>query len=687
MGIANSPSSFSVKCLLWQYDELVRKPLEGVNAAPLEHNVFEWHGNFYWPEDHKDYPGMVVHFILTLPRNFPNGIPNMELLTSFDHSHVFGGSICFSLLQEFQWFFRGDEFPDTCHWNPSRTIRSLLESVYVFLTVDEDGHVCVTKESTKRGLASARRGRCTECGHNPSAGRFWPPEDLWMAAKPNMAPSKNDETEQMVCSLAMHEDLASKTNAQGRPLVKLADFQSKFAVTEISSKVMDGETRKVAKTRKVATGFEDRSALMKAEADELVSISHSLSGDVELSRDAREDFRCSVSGVSFDHSNTVILGFGVNVVRRQRDNSIESISTDLCPISMEIFFKGNIRKSALGAPMTHFFPFALNEVHWKKAKRVLPGCINAILKGGPEHTAVNTPEDRLLFVVGELWKSMAVLMMKGSTHASEKVLKGFCAFHHILLMSTEQSDPLLDRKSLAQVPMATAAGDNTSSGESWVTVVKKSRPAAAARKQQSQETGLLALSNRRVIQFARNPKMRHKSQCPDYGRFLPQILLSNISWQEVRKPFIGELLTRNARWVCKSNRRLSTVRHWEWEKLGQRAVQSWDASSTGLKLTAFQVRFLLNTVPWAHLALPEDIAVAYARTGKRHLLVRAMYNRLGGRPTAEMLGKFQNETKRIESLSDYKSFFRTIDMPQGEMEIQKMLCEAMNNSKRCGYHY
>jgi hypothetical protein len=70
--------------------------------------------------------------------------------------------------------------------------------------------------------------------------------------------------------------------------------------------------------------------------------------------------------------------------------------------------------------MTHFFPFAINEMHWKKAKRVLPGCVGAFLLGGPEDSSVKTQQDHLLFVVGKLWKSMAVLMMKRGTHASEK---------------------------------------------------------------------------------------------------------------------------------------------------------------------------------------------------------------------------------------------------------------------------
>ena len=41
--------------------------------------------------------------------------------------------------------------------------------------------------------------------------------------------------------------------------------------------------------------------------------------------------------------------------------------------------------------------------------------------------------EQVLEVIGELWKTKAVEMMKGEEHASEKVLFGFCAFHHLLL--------------------------------------------------------------------------------------------------------------------------------------------------------------------------------------------------------------------------------------------------------------
>lgn len=113
---------------------------------------------------------------------------------------------------------------------------------------------------------------------------------------------------------------------------------------------------------------------------------------------------------------------------------------------------------------------------------------------------------------------------------------------------------------------------------------------------------------------------------------------------------------------------------------------SWAPSETGLKLTAFQVRFALNALPWAREAFPTDVVAAYDRLNKPHLLVRSMYNSLGGRPTSEMLSRFQVEAKRIEAMSSFEQFFDMVDMSCGRMEIQVMLCDAMLSSVKSGYH-
>jgi hypothetical protein len=190
-----------------------------------------------------------------------------------------------------------------------------------------------------------------------------------------------------------------------------------------------------------------------------------------------------------------------------------------------------------------------------------------------------------------------------------------------------------------------------------------------------------------VRAFVANPANRRKSKVPDFGRFLPLILLSDLSWQEMQAAVVEEVLTRNARWIVRAQPSLGLAKEGERRQLSGRMEKSWDASSTGLKLTAFQIRFFVNVLPWARSALPANLLAAYERRPKSLLQVaRAMYNSLGGRPTPDMLTRFQNEAKQIESLTNFSDFFNMINMPRGDMDIQIMLCNAMASSSRAGYH-
>ena len=658
----------------------MRSPLDGVNATPLETNYFEWHGNFYFKEDHEHFPSMVVHFILELPSNYPNGIPSMHLLNPFTHSHVFNDTICFSLLKEWHWEFKGQT--ETSLWNPSRTIRSLLESVYIFLTVDEDKYIAVSKKSARADLQRARTVCCGTCGHNPRQGKVSPPEEAWMAA---LSASK---LEDQVCALAMHEDLA----VQERPAKKGTGKRQPTLQVKAVVVAINQHTRHGMGQHTVQDKFDARASALKAKAVVMVEAAPSASCTQSMDQDVFEDFRCCITGVAFDRSDNVVMGFGINVERRKADGTILSITTDLVPISMEVFYNGKIRTSALGAAITHFFPFAINEAHWTKAKRVLQGCVDAVLVGSQERSQDDSPNERLLFVVGELWKSMAVLMMKGESHTSEKVLKGFCALHHIMLLAADDQERIKGPFGLVDLVAGSpddrkpCVGENLVNNKThtdWIVVMPKKIPKQVRR---PSTNSVLDIVERRVSSFVKHPSGRHKSNCPDFGRFLPLIMLSDLSWREIREPFVHELLARNSRWVVQTHRGLRRVHPSEAFRPSCRAVKSWGSSATGLKLTAFQIRFALNGMVWAQEALSKPVVAAYVKLGGQRLPVLAMYNKLGGRPTSKMLSTFQKEAKTIEAISCYDQFFRLVGMDLNEMQIQQLLCDAMLHSEKCHYN-
>jgi len=686
--------SFSKKCLCWQHEEIMRSPLDGINVAPSEHDIYEWHGNFYFNEDHEHFPGMVLHFILNLPHDYPNSTPDMKLLTSIPHSHVFGDTICFSLLSEFKWWFEGKNLPATTFWNPSRTVRSLLESVYTFLIVDEDKHVSVCKQSAQNAIHNAQAARCS-CGHHPSNNKMWPPEKNWMAAK------NTSDIEQQICALAMHDDLVSN-NPISKANIKRSVPTSppkKAVIVDIPNISTSASPTSVPFN---AVDFNKHATDLKEKArNTLANESPTTNLMTVFDDETRGDFRCSVTGVSFDHSESVVLGFGINVQRRKTDKTILSITSDLMPITLEVFLKGNIRKSALGMKITHFFPFAINEQHWSKAKKVLPGCIDAILEGHQEHNLSASQDDRLLFIVGELWKSMAVLMMKGGTHASEKVLKGFCALHHILLLTIGETDPLsgVAANHIQMGGKNDGAADNSKTDHSdktqhpkfsahqedgWTVIVPRKK---GHNNKSHAKCSFLTLANEKVRTFVRHPQKRHKSHCPDFGRFLPLLLLSDLPWREIQEPFVRELLARNARWIVRESPELRRVKPHEYDHSSMRANKSWGPSATGLKITAFQIWFVLNVHSWALHALPKNVVDAYQKLGNNRLLLRAMYDALGGRPTKVMMLKFQQVTKSIEAMASYEEFFSAIQMPvSGSLSIQMLLCDAMIQSYKCRYH-
>ena len=245
---------------------------------------------------------------------------------------------------------------------------------------------------------------------------------------------------------------------------------------------------------------------------------------------------------------------------------------------------------------------------------MLTGCVDAILAASKEHVLFASPNKRLLLhVVGEIWKSMAVLMMKGEAHTSEKVLKGFCALHHILLLAADDQEPINcchdiddnvpsgvdERKQSAETDHV-----NHETSTDWIEVTPR-------RKHKLVRNSVLDIVENCVGQFVKYPDARHKSRCPDFGRFLPLILLSDLSWDEIKEPFINELMARNSSWIVKTNRGLHRVNHSEMIRPSNRAVISWGASATGLRLTAFQIRFALNGLSWAREALSEPLVAVY----------------------------------------------------------------------------
>ena len=77
-----------------------RNFLPTIAAQPMENDIFEWHCNILGSGPY--YEGLVLHVVLTFPRNYPHHSPKARLCTPIPHKNVFGSYICLDMLNN-QW--------------------------------------------------------------------------------------------------------------------------------------------------------------------------------------------------------------------------------------------------------------------------------------------------------------------------------------------------------------------------------------------------------------------------------------------------------------------------------------------------------------------------------------------------------------------------------------------------------
>eukprot|EP01117_Protostelium_nocturnum_P020430 TRINITY_DN9185_c0_g1_i1.p1 TRINITY_DN9185_c0_g1~~TRINITY_DN9185_c0_g1_i1.p1 ORF type:complete len:524 (-),score=154.75 TRINITY_DN9185_c0_g1_i1:25-1596(-) len=359
-----------------------------------------------------------------------------------------------------------------------------------------------------------------------------------------------------------------------------------------------------------AKHFPERPKVTQAESDSYQD-SEVIKGEITPQQQAKMDLCCSVTRATIDNA---VIGFGVKVEKLKFGTSI---TTDLYPLSYDAFHKDKIRLSAGGLAITHWLPFAVNEEHWAKA---LPLAKEAFAQiSGANGFNVG----QVLDVIGELWKNKAVEMMKGEEHASEKILLGFCAFHHILLHAAK-SFPELEVE-----------------------------------------------ATKRVKNFISSPQNRNKKACPDFGRFLPVFLISQVLWEDnthAGRVCVTELFARNAKWIIDKFKEMGDAKVSK-----NRAQISWEPSQVGLKLTCFQIRYILEVGrPFKTPQLDVN---------------RKMLDDLYGRPTPKMVESFQQTTKKVQAIANYSEWFGAMGLgvPPPEV-ITQMLQDAVVASSKAGYH-
>ena len=144
--------------------EIETNPIQGLSICmPDENDPFSLHGNILILSG--IYEGIMLHFIMTIPENYPITAPQMKICSGqkFDnsfHHHVFkadqGYTICIDLLDH--GFFGQNE---KTGWTAAYTLSTILIQMQVFFAEDHDLHQIPTQQKINDLKANLKNYRCS----------------------------------------------------------------------------------------------------------------------------------------------------------------------------------------------------------------------------------------------------------------------------------------------------------------------------------------------------------------------------------------------------------------------------------------------------------------------------------------------------------------------------------------------
>lgn len=232
--------------------------------------------------------------------------------------------------------------------------------------------------------------------------------------------------------------------------------------------------------------------------------------------------------------------------------------------------------------------------------------------------------EAILNILGEIWKTTCISIVKNNEYESERVMMCFVTLHFLLLCLAEEHEALRSqaRKSV----------------EEFLEMVQQ------------------------------KPVVNLKSFVPDLGRFLVRFLLADspLTLKENLSIIVSELFCRNVRWVHPDMWPESDSS----PELQEEQVQaSFDASQFGMKLLVFQSYYILRS---RELGL-DSIAALEACQGK---------------PDSDALQAFQRDCREIKDMESYQEFFLWLQLEAYlERDLHAMLCAAVLESEDRGYNY
>eukprot|EP01105_Mastigella_eilhardi_P019239 TRINITY_DN4515_c0_g1_i4.p1 TRINITY_DN4515_c0_g1~~TRINITY_DN4515_c0_g1_i4.p1 ORF type:complete len:1994 (+),score=419.79 TRINITY_DN4515_c0_g1_i4:519-5984(+) len=294
--------------------------------------------------------------------------------------------------------------------------------------------------------------------------------------------------------------------------------------------------------------------------------------------------------------NDDYLGFGVKPKYSQYQQFFggrlfQSLSSPTEYLSYSAFMSG-ARKSLCNKSFSHWIPIYINTDHGARIKQLANESVSLLCTGRQNHF---DPLD-VLHVVPSLMISLVVKIMEGKTHASQKALDGYCAFHRLLLMFC------------TNYPELVTLADNT------------------------------------LHNFIVYPEYRTRQAVPDLGLIIILLFISRVSWAELSWSYLEEKFVRNVFHILKHSPELADCSG-KPEIEAKRLRLSFKNTVVAARLLMFHVLFL-ETV-----ARPPNTPL---------LLVAKKYDQLYGKLPNATKENLQAEIRNIQAVSNWRDFFQRI---------------------------
>ncbi|TMW64741.1 hypothetical protein Poli38472_011621 [Pythium oligandrum] len=142
-------SAMATKRLRKEYLAIQRKPVENIQALPLESNILEWHyviqGTSGTP-----YEGGYYHGCLKFPPEYPMKPPSVMMMTPNGRFKT-NQRLCLSM---------SDFHPET--WNPMWSVSSILTGLYSFMIENQStyGSIKTTDAQKRKHAAESLEVNC-----------------------------------------------------------------------------------------------------------------------------------------------------------------------------------------------------------------------------------------------------------------------------------------------------------------------------------------------------------------------------------------------------------------------------------------------------------------------------------------------------------------------------------------------